>query len=158
MHLTLLLLLVFKLVVVFIVNVVIIMEAVFDFGSSSFKKKIKLPPKKMFYLPTSLNEDNPKMKMASTMKMTSTLKLGTCNKVRCIIYYLKKLLMTLHLDRHSTTDPKPEMISAVWTGKRIQHNERKICGIEHAHMFRKDDFLENEDLNIMDWGKGDYGT
>ena len=77
------------------------------------KKELPPPLKKCFDLPTSLNEDNPKTKMASTMKMTSTPKLGTCNNVRCIIYYLKKLLMTPHLDRHSTTDPKPEMISAV---------------------------------------------
>ena len=49
--------------------------------------------------------------------------------------------MTPHLDRHSTTDPKPEMISAVSSGNRIQHDERNVCGIEHAYMFRKDDVL-----------------
>ena len=82
------------------------------------KKNYTPPPKKITLHPkkgkkcVDLNEDNPKMKMASTMKITSTPKLETCNNVRCIIYYLKKLLMTPYLDRHSTTDPKPEMISA----------------------------------------------
>ena len=52
--------------------------------------------------------------------------------------------MTPHLDRHSTTDPKPEMISVVLTGNTIQHDERNVCDIEHKHMFRKDDFLEKE--------------
>ena len=69
------------------------------------------------------------------MKMTSTPKLEPCKNVRCIIYYLKKLLMTPNLDRHSTTDPKPEML----------RDERNVCGIEHAHMFRKNDFLKNDD-------------
>ena len=66
----------------------------------------------VFTLPFSLNEDNPKRKMASTMKMTSTPKLWTCNNV---VHHLlpEKLLMTPHLDRHSTTDPKLEMISDV---------------------------------------------
>ena len=41
---------------------------------------------------------------------------------------------------HSTTNPKPEMLSAVSTGKRIQRDERNVCGIDHAHMFRKDNF------------------
>ena len=53
--------------------------------------------------------------------------------------------MTPHLDRHITTDPIPEMISAVYTGNRIQRDERNVCGIEHAHMFGKDDFLEKDD-------------
>ena len=53
--------------------------------------------------------------------------------------------MTPHLDRHIRTDPKPEMISDVYTGNRIQRDERNVCSIEHAHMFRKDDFLEKDD-------------
>ena len=47
--------------------------------------------------------------------------------------------MTPHLDRHSTTDPKPEMLSTVYSGNRIEHDERNLCGIEHAQMFRKDE-------------------
>ena len=31
----------------------------------------------------------------------------------CIVYYLKKMFTTPHLDSHSTTDPKPEILSAV---------------------------------------------
>ena len=62
----------------------------------------------------------------------------TCNNVRCIIYYLKKMLMTPHLDRHSATDPKQESLLAVKTRNRNQCDERNVCGIEHAHMFRKD--------------------
>ena len=82
--------------------------------------------------------------MASTMKTKSTMKttpkMETCNNVRCIIYYLKNLSMTLHLDRHNTTNPKPEMLSAVSSGNKIQRDERNVRGIEHAHTFRKDDF------------------
>ena len=33
--------------------------------------------------------------------------------IGCIIYYLKIMFMTPHLDNHSTTDPKPEILSAV---------------------------------------------
>ena len=51
------------------------------------------------------------MKTTSTVKTTP--KMETCKNVRCIIYYLKNLLMTPHLDRHSKADPKPEMLSAV---------------------------------------------
>ena len=46
-----------------------------------------------------------------------------------IVYYLKKLLMTLHLDSHSTTDVTPEMIGAVKSGKRIQPHGKNVCGI-----------------------------
>ena len=47
--------------------------------------------------------------------------------------------MTPHLDRHRTTDPKPEIQSAVLSGNRIKCDVRKVCGIEHARMFRKDE-------------------
>ena len=30
-----------------------------------------------------------------------------------VSYYLKKLLMTPHLDSHSTADPKPEILSEI---------------------------------------------
>ena len=45
------------------------------------------------------------MNIKSTMKTTP--KMETCNNVRCIIYYLKVLLMT------------PEILSAIKTGNRI---------------------------------------
>ena len=95
------------------------------------------------------------MKVASTMKMKSTPKLGTC-KVHHLLP--EKLLMTPHLDRHITTDPKPEMISAVYTGNRIQRDERNVLHIEHRHMFRKDNILENTGSNIGEGGEGDYGA
>ena len=84
------------------------------------------------------------MNTASTMKMTSTMKttpkMETFNNVRYITYYLKNLSMTPHLDRYNTTDPKPEMLSAVSSRNRIQRDERNVRGIEHAHMFRKNNF------------------
>jgi len=33
--------------------------------------------------------------------------------IGCIVYYLKKMSTTPHLDSHSTTDPKPEILSSV---------------------------------------------
>ena len=33
--------------------------------------------------------------------------------IGCIVYYLKKMFTTPHLDSHSATDPKPEILSAV---------------------------------------------
>ena len=52
--------------------------------------------------------------------------------------------MTSQLDRHSETDPKPEMFSAVLAGNRIHHDERNVRGIGHAHIFREDDFLDKD--------------
>ena len=46
------------------------------------------------------------------------------------------------LDSHSTTDPKPEMLSVVSTGNIIQRDERNVHGIEHSYMLRKDNILE----------------
>ena len=80
----------------------------------------------------------PKMNMASKMKTAP--KMEKCSNVRCIIYYLKNLSMTLHLDRPNKTNPKPEMLSSVSGGNKIQRDERNVRGIEHAHTFRKDDF------------------
>ena len=48
--------------------------------------------------------------------------------------------MTPQLERHSKTDPKPEMLSAIEAGNRIRRDKKNVCGIGHAHMFRKDDF------------------
>ena len=41
------------------------------------------------------------------------------NIVRVIVYYLKKLLMTPHLDSHNTTAPILEILLAVQTRNRI---------------------------------------
>ena len=43
------------------------------------------------------------MKITSTLK--TTLKMETCNMEGCIVYYLKKLLTTPHLDSYCTIDP-----------------------------------------------------
>ena len=57
------------------------------------------------------------MKMTSMMETTSSMKkthkMETCNMKGCIVYYLKKLLTTPHLDSHTTTDFKPDILSAV---------------------------------------------
>ena len=54
--------------------------------------------------------------------------------IRCkFLYYLKKMLMTIHLDCYVTTDCKPEMLSGVETGNRIPHDEWNLRGIVHAH-------------------------
>ena len=52
-----------------------------------------------------------------------------CNIVGGILHYLKKLLMTPHLDSYSTTDVTPEKLSAVETGNRIQGDEKNVHGI-----------------------------
>ena len=51
--------------------------------------------------------------MKKTSKMKTTPKMEICSNVGGIVYYLKKLFMTTHIDSHSTTDPKPEIQSAV---------------------------------------------
>ena len=51
--------------------------------------------------------------METTSSMKKTHKMETCNMKGCIVYYLKKLLTTPHLDSHTTTDPKPDILSAV---------------------------------------------
>ena len=61
--------------------------------------------------------------------------------------------MTPQLDRHSKTDPKPEMLSAVQAGNKIQRDDRNERGIGHARMFRKDNFLGKYNKTIKEWGK-----
>ena len=41
-------------------------------------------------------------------------------------------LMTSHLDSHTTTDIKPDMLSGVQTGNGISHDRYDIRGIAHA--------------------------
>ena len=43
--------------------------------------------------------------------------------------YLKKTSITSYLDSQSKSDPKPEILSAVHTGNRIQSDGRNECGI-----------------------------
>ena len=51
--------------------------------------------------------------------------------------------MTPYLDSHSTTDPKPEMPSAVETGNRIPHDGKKYT--QHwacAYMYKRQDLRQ----------------
>ena len=68
------------------------------------------------------------------------------------------MFTTPHLDSHSTTDPKPEILSAVLTGNRISGDGRNVRGIMHVHVCRKDDILRQRRLNHSGRGEGDYGT
>ena len=68
------------------------------------------------------------------------------------------MFRTPHLDGHNTTDPKPEILSAVKTGNRISRDGRNIRGITHVHMQRKDDIFSQRRLNHSEMGEGDYGT
>ena len=72
---------------------------------------------------------------------------GRWTLIRCIVYYLKKCFTTPHLDSHSTTDPKPDIQSAVQTGNRISHDGRNVFGIMHLHAWRKDNIFREIQLN-----------
>ena len=50
-------------------------------------------------------------------------------------------LKTSHLDSHTTTDVKPDMLSGVQTGNGIPHNKYDIRGTAHARTNRKDDIV-----------------
>ena len=49
--------------------------------------------------------------------------------------------MTPHLDSHTTTDVKPDMLSGVQTGNGIPHDRYDIRGIAHMRTNRKDNIL-----------------
>ena len=55
------------------------------------------------------------------------------------------MFTTPHLDSHSTTDPKPEILSAVLTGNRISHDGKMYAALcmctcaEKTIFFGKDD-------------------
>ena len=77
------------------------------------------------------------------MKMTSRMDLKKNLFARP---HLKRILpdfffMTSHLDRHKTTDIKPERLSGVQTGNGTPHDEYNILGIAHACQNRKDDIF-----------------
>ena len=70
-----------------------------------------------------------------------------------------KFLMTSHLDNHTTTDVKPDMLSGVQTGNGIPHDRYKIRGIAHERTNRKDNiFLQRRRAkrltDTLEWGKG----
>ena len=62
------------------------------------------------------------------------------------------MFTTPHLDSHSTTDPKPEILSAVLTGNRISHDQRNVRGIMHVHVCRKYDIFRQRRLNNSEVG------
>ena len=78
--------------------------------------------------------------------------------IGCVVYYLKQIFTTPHLDCHSTTDPKPEILSAVYTGNRISRDGRYVRGITNVHVCRKDDIFRQRRLSHIEMGEGDYGT
>ena len=53
----------------------------------------------------------------------------TYNIKGCIVYLPEKNAMTSYLDSQSKSDPKPEILSSVYTGNRIQSDGRNACGI-----------------------------
>ena len=64
------------------------------------------------------------------------------------------MFTTPHLDSHSTTDPKPEILSAVQTGNRISRDGRNVRGIMHVRMCKKDDICWQRRLNHSGVGGG----
>ena len=67
---------------------------------------------------------------------------------------MKKMFTTPHIDSHSTTDPKPEILSAVLTGNKISHDQRNVRGIMYVHVCRKDDSFWQRRLNDSVVGGG----
>ena len=92
---------------------------------------------------TSKMKTSSKIKGISKMKMT--LKIGLPLPNYFAPTSLKKLLeiflMTSHLDCHTTTDVKPDMLSGIQTGNGIPHDRHNIRGIAHACTNRKDDIF-----------------
>ena len=80
------------------------------------------------------------MKMTSKLRTSSKLK-TTPKMTPPQQYYLKKLVATFHLDRHSKTDFKPEILSAVSIGNRIWYDESNVRGVGHAHDFLGKDMM-----------------
>ena len=67
--------------------------------------------------------------------------------------------MTSHLDSHTTTDVKPDMLSDVLPGNGIPHDRYIIRGIAHVRTNRKDDIFMQRRLGqiftcILEWGQG----
>ena len=62
--------------------------------------------------------------------------------------------MTPPLDRHSPTEPRPEMLLSVSTGNRNLMSWKNACGIVHAHMYVKDYIFRQKRLNHLNIGVG----
>ena len=65
--------------------------------------------------------------------------------------------MTPYHDSYSTTDPKPEILSAVQTGNRNSCDGRNVRGTMHVHMRRKDNIFRQRRLDHSGIAGGDYG-
>ena len=102
-------------------------------------------------------------KMSTTLKMKTTLKIGLPTQIILpplpLKSYLKFFLMTSHLDCHTTTDVKLDMLSGVQTGNGIPHDRYNVRGIAHARTNRKDkslhvywsgakELIKNQDLTL----------
>ena len=64
------------------------------------------------------------------------------------------MFSTPHLDSHSTTDLKPEILSAVLTGNGISNDGRNVRGIMHMHLCKKDDIFRQRQQNHSEVGGG----
>ena len=64
------------------------------------------------------------------------------------------MFSTPHLDSHNTTDPKPEILSAIQTGNRISRDGRNECGIVHVRMCKKGNICWQRRLNHSGVGGG----
>ena len=54
--------------------------------------------------------------------------------------------MTIHLDSHTTTDVKPDILSDVKTGSGIPHDAYNVRGIAYARINRRyDTFMQRWD-------------
>ena len=54
--------------------------------------------------------------------------------------------MTFHLDNHTTTNAKPEMLLGVQTGNGLAHDKYDIRGIAHARTNRKGNIFMKRQL------------
>ena len=54
--------------------------------------------------------------------------------------------MTFHLDNHTTTNVKLEMLLGVQTWDGFPHDKYNICGIAHAHTNRKGNIFMKRQL------------
>ena len=69
----------------------------------------------------------------------------------------EKMFTTPHLNSHSTTDPKQDILSAVETGNRISRDGKNVRGIMHVHVCKKDDIFRHRRLNHNGMGEELHG-
>ena len=100
--------------------------------------------------------------MKTTSKTKTTSKIGPSRpQIFWLPLPLKNYLLfclTFHLDSHTATDVKPEMLSDVQPGNGIPHDKHDIRGTAHARTNRKDDVSMQSRLvqsftYILEWGQ-----